>query len=214
MFKKKLKEDLQIKIFPKKDDKENKSNEDEELLNEINYSLLEKSYDEIDIVFLLQMKNIYNEKKNNNSQIKRNIKNENDTHEQLYNLFNKSFENSINEFVMKNHLLFIIKTFNILLIRFYELSQNKTEKEYIKNEIYYFFSHWENTLYPIMLMAKISKNKGKIKPILNEFFSLFGNEKNTNNQVNQYDKLYKKNFNKKILELEKKNKELEKKIRT
>ena len=94
---------------------------------------------------------------------------------------------------MKNHLLFPIKAFNSLFIIFYEISQNKTLKEHIKNAIYNFFSHWENTLYPV----KINKNKQKIKPI-NEFFYFLGNEKSNNNQVNQYDKLYKKNLEKKI----------------
>ena len=218
LFKKKLKEDFHIKNFPIKNDDENKSIKDEILLNDINDALLTKSYDEIDISFLLQMKNIYNEKKNNNSQIKGNIKDENNKYEKLYNLFNKSFTDILDEFVLKNHLLFSIKAFNSLLIIFYEISQNKTLKEHIKNAIYNFCSHWENTLYPIMLMVIINKNKQKIKPILNEFFYFLGNEKSNNNQINQYDKLYKKNLEKKIceyekkfLELEKKNKELAKK---
>jgi len=211
LFKKKLKEDFNISKFPKKDDNENKSIEDEILLNDINDALLTKRYDEIDISFLLQMKNIYNEKKNNNSQIKGNIKDENNKYEKLYNLLNKSFTDTIDEFVLKNNLLFSIKAFNSLLFIFYELSQNKAQKEYIKHAIYYCFSHWENTLYPLILMAKINKNKQKIKPILNEFFYFLGNEKSNNNQVNQYDKLYKKNFEKKISEYEKKSLELEKK---
>ena len=58
LFKKKLKEDFHISKFPIKDDDENKSIEDEILLNNINYTLRDKRYNEVDISFLLQMKNI------------------------------------------------------------------------------------------------------------------------------------------------------------
>ena len=154
LFKKKLKDDLQIKIFPKKDDniKENQSEEDEKLLNEINFLLKSKTYDEIDIVFLLQMKNLYNEKKNHNSQIIKNIQNGSEKYEELYNKFKESFKDTVDDFVGKNNLDLLIQTYNTLLIRYYELSQNQIEKEYIKKVIYHLCEHCRNILYPKMMI--------------------------------------------------------------
>ena len=92
-----------------------------DLLEEINNSLKAKNYEEIDIAFLIQMKNIYNEKINNTSQIKENNKNGSEKYEELYVLFNKSFKDTVDDFVGKNNLLLLLKTYNTLLIRFYEL---------------------------------------------------------------------------------------------
>ena len=169
LFKKKIKEDFQIKKFPKMEDKnkENSSEEDKKLLNEINNLLQIKTYDEIDISFLIQMKNIYNEKKNNNnSQIKENIKNGSEKYDDIYDKFNKSFKDTVDDFVGKNNLLLLLKAYNTLLIRFYEISQNQTEIEHIKHVIYHFYYHWGNTLYPKMI---ISKNKD----LLDSSFNLY-----------------------------------------
>ena len=155
LFKKKIKDDFQINKFPKINDKikENICEEDEKLLNEINNSLKNKNYEEIDITFLMHMKNIYNEKKNNNAEIKENIKNGNDKYEELYNLFNKSFKDTVDDFVGSKNLILLLKTYNTLLIRFYELSQNQIEKEHIKKVIYHLCYHWRRILYPKMMIT-------------------------------------------------------------
>jgi len=156
LFKKKLKEDFKIKNFTKIDDKiiENISEEDKKLLNEINDSLKEKNYEEIDINYFMQMNKIYNENINNNTQIKDNIKNSNDKYEELYNLFNKSFKDTVDDFVGNNNLFLLLKTYNTLLIRFYELSKNQIEKVHIKNVIYHLGYHWGKILYPKMMIRK------------------------------------------------------------
>ncbi len=71
------------------------------------------------------MKNIYNEKKNNNIQIKDNIKKGSKKYEELYNIFNKSFKDTTDDFVWKKNLVLLIKTYNTLLIRYYESSKTK-----------------------------------------------------------------------------------------
>ena len=155
LFKKKIKEDFQIEKFSKNEIKENNNKEeDENLLNEINKSLEEKKYAEIKIDFLLQMKNIYNEKKNNNTQIKDNIKKGSEKYEELYYLFNKSFKDTIDDFVGKKNLVLLIKTYNTLLIRYYESSKNQTEKEHIKKVIDHLAFHWKGDLYPKFTMIK------------------------------------------------------------
>ena len=168
LFKKKFNEDFQLKKFPKIDAqiKENKTEEDEKILNDINVSLKQKNYEEIDIDFLIQIKMIYNEKKNNNNfQIKENIKNGSEKYEELYNLFNKSFKDTINDFVGSNNLLLLLKIYNTLLIRFYELCQIQKEKEHIMEVIYHFYKHWGETLYP--------KMKVKNEDIINSDFNLY-----------------------------------------
>ena len=161
LFKKELKKDFSIDKFPKNNEKiiEHKTEEDEKLLNEINKSLNAKLYEEIDIIFLIEMKNIFNEKKKNkNSQIKENEKSGSEKYEEIYNLFNKSFKDTVDDFVGKNNLFLLLKAYNTLLIRFYELSQNQTEKMHIMKVIYHFYRHWGEILYPKMM----KKNKDLI----------------------------------------------------
>ena len=172
LFKKKLKEDFQIKGFPGNDSnadekiKENKTEEDGKLLDEINKSLKAKNYEEIDIAFLIQMKIIFNEKKiNRNSQIKENNKNGSEKFDELYTKFNKSFKDTVDDFVGENNLKLLLKTYNTLLIRYYELCQIQTEKEHIRIVIYHFFRHYGEILYP-----KMKTNK---EDLINSDFNLY-----------------------------------------
>ena len=198
LFKKKLRDDFQIYKFPKSNDKtiENKREEDKILLNEINNVLKYKLYDEIDINFLIQMKKIYYE--NKNSKIKINIKNESNKYDELYNLFNKSFKDTVDDFVGKNNLVHLLKINITLLIKSFELSQNKTEKDYIKAVIYYFTIHWGNLLYPKMMMTKV---EGLSCSPLNDGFNEFQNysiKENPNN--NSYNRdIIKNNSEEKFL---------------
>lgn len=144
LFLKKAKEDFKIDKFPNINDDEinnNKTYEDTNLLKEVNKSLEEKNYGKIDEKYLIKAKIYYN---NYNSE----IKGGNEKFEELYRLFNDSFKDTINDFVGNKNLHLLIKTFNTLLIRIYELSKSKEEKKNTKYIIYHLFKHCSDILYP------------------------------------------------------------------
>jgi len=154
LFKNKLKEDFKLtKLNLIKDDQinENKTNEDENLLVSVNKALKQKYYDEIQISFLIQMKNVFND---NYKSLQNKIE-ENDKYNELFKLFNKSFKDTIDDFVGNNNLFLLIRAFNTLLIRLYELSSSKKEKEHIQGIILHMCKHFESILYPNMIFKKI-----------------------------------------------------------
>ena len=154
LFKNKIKEDFKLaklNLIKNEQVNENKTNEDENLLASVNKALKLKYYDEIDINFLIKMKKIFND---NITSLQNNDEG-NDKYEELFKLFNKSFKDTIDDFVGNDNLFLLIRTFNTLLIRLYELSTNKKEKEHIQGIIFHMLKHFERILYPNMIFKKI-----------------------------------------------------------
>jgi hypothetical protein len=118
LFKTKIKEDFKLaklNLIKNEQVNENKTNEDENLLASVNKALKLKYYDEIDINFLIKMKKIFND---NITSLQNNDEG-NDKYEELFKLFNKSFKDTIYDFVGNDNLFLLIRTFNTLLIRLY-----------------------------------------------------------------------------------------------
>ena len=152
LFKNKMKDELKIKDFKVSEEKinENKTDANENMLNDINKALELKYYEKIDLKYYLKMKILFNEYNKNFQQ----ADNKNDKYSQLYQLFNQSFKDTINDFVGNENLKLLIKTFNTLLIRLYELSPKKDEKKHIKDIIYHMCKHFLSFLYPNISILK------------------------------------------------------------
>ena len=152
LLKDKIKGDFKIEQIDMDDDlnNENMTNEDEDILNVVNSELESKYYETIDIGFYLNMKTLYN---SNNKFIPKE-ENKDKKFKELYAKFNKSFQDTVFDFVGNYNLILLIKTFNTLLIRLYELSKSKEDKENIKSIIYHMFEHFKNVLYPNMELKK------------------------------------------------------------
>ena len=152
LLKDKIKKDFNIGKISLNDNlnNENMMDEDENHLKVINSQLESKYYDTLEIQFYTQMKKIYNL---NNKHIPKN-ENKVEKFKELFEKFNKSFKDTVVDFVGNSNLFLLIKTFNTLLIRLYELSKNKDEKEGIKSIIYHMCKHFSRLLYPKMEIKK------------------------------------------------------------
>ena len=152
LLKNKMKEDFKIKKMSVKEDSinGNEDAEDEKHLNEVNKCLEEKYYDTIDIKFYRKMKKLFNL---NNKFIPKN-ENKVEKFSELYQKFNKSFKDTVEDFVLNKNLILLIQTFNTLLIRLYEQSKTKEEKEHIRDIIYHMSKHFRKILYPNMEIKK------------------------------------------------------------
>ena len=151
IFMEKIMEDFKIEELEEIDEDEmnnNKTQDDDNLLIEVNSQLQKKGLEKIDIDFIINMKIVYN--KYNNSKINENNKkgNEKEKYEELYELFYKSFNDTVIDFVGKGNLKLLIKTFNTLLIRIYELSKSIEEKQKVKEIILHLSKHYGKFLYP------------------------------------------------------------------
>ena len=153
LFKNKMKEEFNVTKFNVKDEliNENKTDDDENLLNLVNDALKVKYYSEIDIGYLIKMKIIFNDYKKNHQE----NESKEDKFSELYKNFNKSFKDTVDDFVGNHNLKILIKTFNTLLIRLYELSTIKEEKENIKHIIIHMLKHFESFLYPNFKIQKL-----------------------------------------------------------
>ena len=102
LLKDKIKGDFKIEQIDMDDDlnNENMTNEDEDILNVVNSELESKYYETIDIGFYLNMKTLYN---SNNKFIPKE-ENKDKKFKELYAKFNKSFKDTVFDFVGKDNL--------------------------------------------------------------------------------------------------------------
>ena len=154
LLKKKLKEEFKIKNFETKEKiKESGTEEDKNDLNAINKALKVKYYPNIDFDFYMKMKKLFN----SNNKLNQNDENKVEKFDELFSKFNKSFKDTVQDFVGNKNLILLIKTFNTLLIRLYEISNKKEEKEHIKGIIVHMFKSFKSILYPKMDIKEFDK---------------------------------------------------------
>ena len=145
----KIKKDFNVDKISLNDDLNNGNitDVDENHLKVINSELESKYYDTLEIPFYTKLEKFYNLNKEL-------IPKDEKKFSELFKKFNKSFKDTVIDFVGNDNLFLLIKTFNTLLIRLYELSKDKDEKEGIKRIIYHMCKHFNRLLYPKMEIKK------------------------------------------------------------
>ena len=163
----KITEEFKIEKFEieEKQINESKTEEDEKNLNEVNKALKAKYYPKIDINFYVHMKILFNL---NNKSVP-NGENKVEKFNELFLKFNKSFKDTVQDFVGNKNLILLIKTFNTLLIRLYEMSNKEEEKEHIKRIIFEMYLSFRSILYPKFDVKEFEKIDDDI--IIFQFFN-------------------------------------------